>query len=404
MAARLFLYVIAGIIFLLVGVAVLWNVFQDQIIEYALVPNEPVEILDAVQESEYADPRMWLARPDKQTSPISWLPEGFGEVDALEAMDAEEESFGDAPAEPEEPAQFAPVAAEYPRLPVFYVLPTTYLKRDRWNAPIYDPQARFRQQRFAASQASAFTGVGDIWAPYYRQAVLGAFLTTESNSDVALRFAYRDVETAFDYFLREIGEDQPFLLVGHSQGSLHLLTLLNERMANNPALADRVVAAYLIGWPISAEADLPAVPLPACETAEQTHCIFSFVSFAEPADPRQVQRIYEDSVGLSGLPRRDTDMLCVNPLTGTIGGEAGAEANLGALMPNEEIDDATLEPGLIPARCGERGLLLIGAPPNGYERYVLPGNNYHVFDYMLFWANLRADVGRRVATWFEGRG
>jgi hypothetical protein len=24
--------------------------------------------------------------------------------------------------------------------------------------------------------------------------------------------------------------------------------------------------------------------------------------------------------------------------------------------------------------------------------YVLPGNNYHVYDYPLFWANVRADV------------
>jgi hypothetical protein len=27
---------------------------------------------------------------------------------------------------------------------------------------------------------------------------------------------------------------------------------------------------------------------------------------------------------------------------------------------------------------------------------VLPGNNYHVFDYSLFWANVRADAERRL--------
>src|SRR3546814_18072276 len=34
--------------------------------------------------------------------------------------------------------------------------------------------------------------------------------------------------------------------------------------------------------------------------------------------------------------------------------------------------------------------------------YVLPCNNYHVFDITLFWANVRADVLRRLAT-FEGK-
>jgi hypothetical protein len=29
--------------------------------------------------------------------------------------------------------------------------------------------------------------------------------------------------------------------------------------------------------------------------------------------------------------------------------------------------------------------------------YVLPGNNYHVFDYALFWSNIRADAAARLA-------
>lgn len=396
MPARLFLYFITAIIVLLVVAGIIWSLFQDELMEMALVPDEPVEILDAVQESAYADPRMWLARPDKTDAPTDWLPEPA-------APSPDPEAGGEAPDQDGEPSAEEPAGlAEDERLPVFYVLPTTYLKRDRWNAPIYDPAARFRQHRFAASQASVFTHVGEIWAPYYRQAVLGAFLTTETNSEVALRFAYRDVETAFDYFLSQIGDEQPFLLVGHSQGSLHLLTLLHEHISDN-GLADRIAAAYLIGWPISVEADLPALPLPACEMPEDGGCIVSFISFAEPADPRQVQRVYEESTGLSGAPRRETDMLCVNPLTGTLGGEAGADANAGSLRPNDEADDAELVPAMIPARCGERGLLLVGAPPEGYERYVLPGNNYHVFDYMLFWANLRADVARRVNAFLEAR-
>jgi hypothetical protein len=43
-------------------------------------------------------------------------------------------------------------------------------------------------------------------------------------------------------------------------------------------------------------------------------------------------------------------------------------------------------------------VLLIGPPPQ-MGGYVLPGNNYHVYDLPLFWANTRADVIRRVAAW-----
>ena len=35
--------------------------------------------------------------------------------------------------------------------------------------------------------------------------------------------------------------------------------------------------------------------------------------------------------------------------------------------------------------------------------YVLPGGNYHVYDYSLFWANIRADVEARLSTFGAAR-
>ena len=65
---------------------------------------------------------------------------------------------------------------------------------------------------------------------------------------------------------------------------------------------------------------------------------------------------------------------------------------------DEDPTGGKLIPGAAPARCDERGLLLIGDPPS-VGPYVLPGNNYHVYDIPLFWVNLRADVARRTAAW-----
>ena len=38
------------------------------------------------------------------------------------------------------------------------------------------------------------------------------------------------------------------------------------------------------------------------------------------------------------------------------------------------------------------------------DAFVLPGNNYHVYDITLFWANIRADFERRGAAWLKRRG
>jgi hypothetical protein len=128
-------------------------------------------------------------------------------------------------------------------------------------------------------------------------------------------------------------------------------------------------------------------------------------SFAEPADPSQITEVFDASRGLTGALRAGSAMVCVNPLTGTAGGAAPASANPGTLVPGPDFASAELRRGAVGARCGPRGFLLIGAadalPAMG--NYVLPGNNYHVYDYALFWAALRADAERRLAAWEAGR-
>ena len=365
--ARRFLYLIAGLVMVTLAAAFGWNLFQDQLMRAAFVPSTPFAPPAEPGAPDYASPAAWVARPGMRNDPSRWTPAGV-------------------------PAVARPAAA------VFYVPPTTYLSRSRWNAPLDDAEANDRLRLFTSSQASAFNAVGSVWAPRYRQATIGAFLTSEADAGKALDFAYRDVERAFAAFLAAAPANRPIILAGHSQGALHLTRLLAEHVAGRP-VAQRIVAVYAIGWPISIEADLPALGLPACRRAGQARCLISWQSFAEPADPSQILDVYNKSIGLTGRPRRGTAMLCINPLTGASAGAAPASANRGALVPTAGLSDATLVPGKVPARCDPRGLLLIGEAPAGYGRFVLRGENYHVFDYALFWANLRADAEARLATY-----
>jgi hypothetical protein len=91
-------------------------------------------------------------------------------------------------------------------------------------------------------------------------------------------------------------------------------------------------------------------------------------------------------------------MVCVNPLTGSSSGAAPPASNPGTLVPTADLRSAVLEPGRVGAEC-ERGLLMLSGeiPPLG--PYVLPGNNYHVYDYALFWGAIRRDAERRLRAW-----
>src|SRR3546814_14173453 len=65
----------------------------------------------------------------------------------------------------------------------------------------------------------------------------------------------------------------------------------SDLIAGTP-IARRIVAAYIVGWPISRDTDLAALGLPACETPDQANCILSWASFAEPADTSMVTDAY----------------------------------------------------------------------------------------------------------------
>ncbi|MEH3123943.1 MAG: DUF3089 domain-containing protein [Sphingomonas phyllosphaerae] len=363
--ARKFLYVVVALIVLATAAAFAYRLWGVGMMRMAMVPGESFRDQNRLTAKDYAPDSMWLARPALARNPALWTPPGYA------------------------PRKDAGGAA------VFFIHPTSYLTRAHWNAPLTDEEANGRAALFLRGQASAFNEAGEIWAPRYRQATFGAFLTDQRAAEQALALAYGDILAAFDAFLVEAGPTRPIILAGHSQGGLHLTHLLKDRVAGTP-LAKRIVAAYVVGWPVSVSNDLPALGLPACERADQRGCVLSWQTFGEPADPSLILDNYDRSTGFDGKPRRGTQMLCVNPLTGTPNAAAPASANLGTLFPNAAMSEARIEPGRIGAHCGGRGLLLIGSPPD-VGPYTLPGNNYHVYDYSLFWANVRADAARRLA-------
>ena len=365
MCARRFL--VAVFILTLLVVAGAFAIFQfgGQVLKRQMTPQGHYRAPPAHSGPDYRSVTSWAARPGIGNDPSAWQPEGLPPV------------FERGPAA------------------IFYIHPTTYLERDRWNAPVDEPRSRERAELFVRSQASAFAASGDVWAPRYRQAAFGAFLLDNDDARKALALAYSDVARAFDEFLRQVPNGKPLILAGHSQGALHLSRLLREYA---PQLRERLIAAYIVGWPLSLTADLPAIGFPACRRPDEAGCVLSWQSFAEPANPDLILDAWEGTAGPGGLKRKRKDMACVNPITGTVNGAAPPAANAGTLVPNGDLTNATLAKGQVGARC-ERGFLLIDGEIPEMGPYVLPGNNYHVYDYALFWAAVCQDSQRRLRAW-----
>lgn len=365
MCARRFLTII--FVMTLIFVAGAFAIYQwgGRVLISQAIPKGHFETAKAGSGPDYSKDDAWLSRPG-HAGPADWTPAGVQSGSAKPAA-------------------------------VFYIHPTTYLDTDRWNAPLdAGGETGFRTNLFVQSQASAFNGIGEIWAPRYRQAAFGAFLLKSEDAEKALDFAYRDVAAAFDQFVRQ-ASDRPIILAGHSQGALHLERLLKEKVAGT-SLAKRVVAAYVVGWPISTVSDQPALGLPACRTANQAGCILSWMTFGDPPNPDFILRDWAKTRGFNGGERRQEDVLCVNPIIGAEDGAAAPADNPGTLIPSADMRSATLQAGVVGAHC-DKGLLILDGMPPAAGGFVLPGNNYHAYDYALFWAAIRRDAQRRLAAW-----
>ena len=136
---------------------------------------------------------------------------------------------------------------------VFYVYPTVYLKPEPKNMDIGDPTLRKNVSGLLTAQAGVYSPYANLFAPYYRQQTAATQSMKANNGgvsayeDPSFKIGYRDIQQAFYYYLAHLNKGRPFILAGHSQGSMVIIQLLRNRF-ENPQLQQQLIAAYAIGY------------------------------------------------------------------------------------------------------------------------------------------------------------
>jgi hypothetical protein len=174
------------------------------------------------------------------------------------------------------------VPAKNPPVDCFYVYPT--VSRDNG---LNSDLAMNEEIGAVVAQAARFSSVCKVYAPKYRQMTVGAILAFSAGQDVTASavLAYSDVLHAWRNFLATRGKDRPFVLIGHSQGSLHLIQLIAREIETNPAVAGRMKLAILPGFNVMVPqgklvgGDFKKTPL--CSKPGETGCVIAWTSFRE---------------------------------------------------------------------------------------------------------------------------
>lgn len=178
-----------------------------------------------------------------------------------------------------------PVAKD-PPLDCFYVYPTVS------NDPGLNSDLNVSEEKAVAEvQFARFAAVCRTFAPIYRQMTLGAVAAYAAGADItaAGELAYRDIAAAWREYLATRNHGRPFVLIGHSQGSLMLQLLIAREIESNPAIAARMRLAIIPGF----DTLVPQGKLvggtfkktPLCSYQGEVGCVIAYSSFREKNVP-----------------------------------------------------------------------------------------------------------------------
>lgn len=269
---------------------------------------------------------------------------------------------------------------------VFLVCPTVDMK-DEFNMSMTDEATKANFLGALNMERGIYEDSARLFAPYYRQAAMKVYSLTQQEREPYMALAYRDVSDAFSYYLENLNQGRPIILAGFSQGADMCYRLMEEYFGEE-ALADRLVAVYAIGWPLTQEMTEKYPQLKPAQSADDLGTVISFECEAE-------------EVTDSFIIPQDMKALSINPLNWkTDGTPASREENLGACF-TDYSGSIVMDAG---ALCGgyldeARGVLKVtDVSPSDYPAIVpgLPEGAYHIYDYQFFFRNLQENVTLRV--------
>ena len=118
----------------------------------------------------------------------------------------------------------------------------------------------------------------NFFSPYYNQATIEGLLRDTACCAARCAQAAEEVVQAFDYYMTHLNDGRPFILMGYSQGGYAVVELLKHL---RPDQASRMVAAYVIGYQLTAE-DMRYPTIRAAQGATDTGVTICFNSVASP--------------------------------------------------------------------------------------------------------------------------
>ena len=290
----------------------------------------------------------------------------------------------------------------------FFLYPTVYINPAPDApaiVPVEDAMLRAGVKNNYGQAPLLFEDLTNLYEPYYRQSNLMALVgkKPEETLPFLLQEQRTDVYAALDYYFEHFNQGRPFILAGHSQGSLMLKIALRDYFMEHADYLERMVAAYILGITITND-DLAANPaLKFAEGADDTGVIISWNTEGPENKDEDNIVVQKDAHAINPLNWKRDDSY------------APASENLGDRLPDYDekgiiaLGYQTHCPGIADAKLDvDRGVVVCTTLPDRYIKPPAPGRksifgpaSLHTSDYPAYWENIRRNVQTRIKAYFS---
>lgn len=241
-------------------------------------------------------------------------------------------------------------------------------------ADTYDTYLRGRMKHEMHAVDSFYSGRLNYFSPYYRQVSMQSW-ATEEMAMARIPLAMKDCVDSWDYYIKHFNQGRPFVLAGFSQGA-HAMTEILKRMPDS--IAERMVAAYFIGYKVTAEDTAACHLLRPARGAVDTGVSICFNSVKTPESEIPI---------VSG-----GNVFCINPVNWRTDTTSAQFVFIG------KKKNDTLSVRLDP----KSRLLLVDGYKNDKPMAVIgvPGN-YHHLELKFYYPYICHNMADRVAAYFD---
>lgn len=274
---------------------------------------------------------------------------------------------------------------------LFYIYPTlgttpTDPEGNRmYYTDVYDPKERATASSNQKYIQEVYAGTEfNLFAPCYRQMTFEHFSNGEDAYKAGMQVPLTDIFRAFDYYMARLNNGRPFILMGHSQGSILLIELIKKHLSEKEL--KQMVAAVLLGAQITGEE------------------LLQYPDKLQPA-------LGEDDLGKIISINSVTDLsakspllrhsaVCINPINWkTDGTVAAKEEHKGILRFDKQLNDYKLTPHFTGGYVADGYIVCTDIDPQPYFidsfKELFPLGCLHMTETWLYSVNIRDNLRLR---------